>query len=406
MIVSMALDPRIIDIRAFANRERQVNQLKNIMRELLKAESTGFSKRYCICGERGAGKSILVQKVISDLKQEDPGEALYAGVDCSIHRSARGALEISCEELAKAIREHFPHDKDMQKEAAYLMEIAIKKEITWGTVKSRSGGINVSGGFKLFGFLENSIGLGVQKGEQISETAKIEVDMRFLRSLIQNTVRSLREDHHLQVVSILDNLDQLEKGEEIEDLVKELFEILEVVYILTVRNESITQNIRRNTTLFKLAGMEKPALVELVKRRLEIRDPEKISEFERYAIYDVAEKLASLTDNPLSYFKWLHHLYLNHDMDSSIDTLKTGFESFLEEQYGYFRFDEIQKVANPFLENYNQFLTQEKIMQQFSLGKELFDRLLFNRILIPNDVFAPTEYRLAPDLFFFRLFRS
>jgi len=410
MIFSMALEPTIIDVRAFVDREKKVDQLKGIIIELLKAENIGFSKRYCVCGERGIGKSMLVHKVISDLKQEYPGEALYAVVDCSIHRSARSALEIGCQALAQAIREHFPRDKGMQAEADYLAEVNTKNKITWGTVKSRMGKVEVSGGLGVLEFLQAKIGLSAQRGEQISETAEIEIDMRFLRNLIQNTVQSLRKNDNLQVVFVLDNLDQFEKGEEIEELTRELFEIPEVVYILTIRNESISFNVRRNTTRFKLAGLEKQALIELVKRRLKVRAQEKIPEFERYAIYDVADKLASITDNPLSYLRWLHHLYLNVEMDASINTLNEGFQSFLETEYGYFDFDEVRKVADLFLEGDNQFLIQEEIMQHLDfkeqVKKQVFERLLFNRILIPNDVFRPTEYRLAPDLFFFKLFRN
>ena len=328
MIFSMAFDPGHLDIRAFVNREKQMFQLKGIIGALLQIEGIGLRKRYCICGERGVGKSMLMQKVISELKQEEPDTALYAVVDCSIDKSARRALEKCCEKLAELIKEHFPRNKEMCAEAEYLAEIAYRNEITWGTVKSRTGGVNVSGGFGVFGFLEAKIGLGAQRGEQISETTKVEVDLRFLRHLIQNTAQSLKDKHQLQIVFVLDNLDQLEKPGEIEQLVQELFVIQEVVYILTVRNESISSDIRRNTTQFMLNGFEERALIELVTKRLETLHPEMIPEFEKYAIHEVSEKLALLTDNPFSYLKWLHHLYLNLEMADSIELLKEGFQGF------------------------------------------------------------------------------
>ena len=406
MIFSMALDPGNLDLRAFVNREKQMYQLKGIIGALLQTEGIGLRKRYCICGERGVGKSMLMQKVISELKQEEPDTALYAVVDCSIDKSAKRALEKCCEKLAESIKEHFPHNKDMCAEAEYLAEIVFKNEIMWGTVKSRTGGVNASGGFGVFGFLEAKIGLGAQRGEQISEAAKVEVDLRFLRHLIQNTAQSLKDKHQLQVVFVLDNLDQLESPEEIEQLVQELFAIQEVVYILTVRNESISSDIRRNTTSFMLNGFEKEALVELATKRLETLHPETIPEFEKYAIHEVSEKLASLTDNPFSYLKWLNHLYLNLEMDDSIELLKEGFQGFLETEHGLFRFDEIQKLANLFFRYDNEFLTQAEIVKPLQLRTPVFNRLRTNRILIPNDVFEPTEYRLAPDLFFFKLFRD
>ena len=68
-IYTRCIKPQSIDPKLFTDREGEYHHLKEVLKSIILAKEEE-ERRLLIHGERGMGKSILLRKVLSHLKQE------------------------------------------------------------------------------------------------------------------------------------------------------------------------------------------------------------------------------------------------------------------------------------------------------------------------------------------------
>jgi Cdc6-like AAA superfamily ATPase len=85
----------------FTNREEDYRHIKAILRSIILAKEEE-ERRLLIHGDRGTGKSILLRKVLSDLKQEI--DFIPIIVDGRNSMDAEELLRDICEKLASQLR--------------------------------------------------------------------------------------------------------------------------------------------------------------------------------------------------------------------------------------------------------------------------------------------------------------
>lgn len=396
-IYTRCIQPHSIDPKLFTDREDEYRHIKEVLKGIILAKDER-ERRLLIHGERGMGKSILLRKVLSHLKQEI--DFIPAIVDGRDSRDAEELLRDICEKLASQLRdedEYKRNDKAIS-EISYLDEISRVYTITKGWARSTAAEIEAKSGVGIgfLNFFKLSLGVGGKETEmeELTKTIKTEINSRFLRELLSHVIKTIKKE----VVIAIDNLDQIHDKDQIAEFVREIFKHRESPIIATLRSEAITREFRRSfRDPIVIKGLSEQALMGILATRIE-ECPEKSILKQKLPV--IADKLKTVTENPLSFLTWIHFLCNNSELNPK--KLMDDLEDFI---LTFYAFDpkKVSSISKFFLNKGNPFLPKEEIPAQSEFSEDDYEVLIETGILVPDDLYEPRKYRLSPDLAFFKL---
>jgi len=165
-IYTRCIKPQSIDQELFTDRKGEYYHLKEVLKSIILAKEEE-ERRLLINGERGMGKSILLRKVLSHLKQEI--DFIPVIVDGRYSLDAEELLRDICEELASLLRDDEDYKKDDKaiNEISYLDEVSRVGRITKGWARSRATEIEAKSGAGIgfLDFFKLSFGVGCKEAE-------------------------------------------------------------------------------------------------------------------------------------------------------------------------------------------------------------------------------------------------
>ena len=209
-IYTRCIQPQSIDPKLFTDREDEYRHIKEILRSIILAKEEE-ERRLLIHGDRGTGKSILLRKVLYDLKQEI--DFISTIVDGRTSENAEDLLRDICEKLASQLRDEYSGDEKAICEISYLDEVSRVGTITRSWARSTAAEIETKSGAEigLLNFFKLSLGVGgkeTEVEEQI-KTTKTDINSRFLRQLLSSVIKTVSSDRDKEVVVAIDSLDQI-----------------------------------------------------------------------------------------------------------------------------------------------------------------------------------------------------
>jgi nucleoside-triphosphatase THEP1 len=396
-IYTRCIKPQSIDPKLFTDREGEYYHLKEILKSIILTKEEE-ERRLLIHGERGIGKSILLRKVLSHLKQEI--DFIPVIVDGRYSLDAEELLRDICEKLASLLRddEDYKNDDKAISEISYLDEVSRADKITKGGAKNRASEIEAKSGAGIgfLNFFKLSFGFGGREteSEELTKSIITEINSRFLRELLSFVIKTIKKE----VVIAIDNLDQIQDKNQIAEFVREIFKHRESLIIATLRSEAITAEFRRSfRDPILIKGLLPEALMDILLRRIE-KCPER--EILKKKLPSIADTLKTLTDNPLSFLTWIHYLCNNSELTPK--NLLNDLNGFVLTHYN-FDLEKASSISTFFLEKENPFLPKETILAQSKISDDDCAVMIENGILVPDDLYEPRKYRLSPDLVFFKL---
>lgn len=294
--------------------------------------------------------------------------------------------------------EDYKQDDKAISEIRYLDEVSRVAKITKGWARSRSAEIEAKGGAGIgfLNFFKLSFGVGGKdsEAEELTETITTEINSRFLRELLSFVIKTINKE----VVIAIDNLDQIHDKDQIAEFVREIFKHRKSPIIATLRSEAITVEFRRSfRDPILIEGLSQRALMDILALRIE-ECPEK--DILKNILLPIADKLKTVTENPLSFLTWIHYLCNNSELNQK--KLLDDLNGFVMAFYS-FDPEKALSISKFFLERGNPFLAKEAIIRQSKIAEEDYDVMIENGILVPDDLYEPRKYCLSPDLAFFKL---
>lgn len=394
------IQPHSTDPRLFTNREEEYHHIKEILRSIIIAKGQP-ERRLLIHGERGVGKSILLRKVLAHLSQEIDFIPVF--LDGRNSKDAEELLRDACEQLASLLSDEDEYKKDTKAitEITYMGEISRVAEITknWANSVTKEIEVKSGAGIGFLNFLKLKLGAGVSETdvERLNETITIEINSRLLRELLNHVIEKIEKE----VVFAIDNLDQIHDKAQTAEFVREIFRHRESPIIATLRSEAITVEFRRSfRDSVLIGGLSQGALMDILDKRMEgCKERSILGE----KLTNIASKLKTVTDNPLSFLTWIH--YLCNYTELNAETLVESLKRFISASYG-FDPDRASSIGKFFLDRDNQFLTKEEILTQSRISEDDCKEMIEHGILIPDNLYEPRRYRLSSDLEFLRLMQE
>lgn len=398
-IYTRCIQPQSIDPKLFTNREEDYRHIKAILRSIILAKEEE-ERRLLIHGDRGTGKSILLRKVLYDLKQEIGFICVI--IDGKTSKNAEDLLRDICEKLASQLRDEYRGEEKAISEISYLDEVSRVGTITRSWARSTAAEIESKGGAEigLLNFFKLSLGVGSKatEVEEQTRTSETEINSRFLRKLLSLVIKTVSSDRAKEVVIAIDGLDQIHNKDQIAEFVREIFKHKESLIIAALRSEAITVEFRRSfRESIVIKDLSEDALRDILAKRLE-NCPEK--DVLDKKLTPIVDKLKPITGNPLSFLTWIHSLCNYSELNP--ETLINDLEGFVLRSYG-FGPERAALISKFFLNKGNPFLGREEIPAQSQIPEEDCEVMIENGILVPDDLYNPQKYRLSSDLVFFKL---
>jgi energy-coupling factor transporter ATP-binding protein EcfA2 len=175
------IQPHNIDPKLFTDREEEYRHLKEVLKSIILAKEEE-ERRLLIHGDRGMGKSILLRKVLSHLKQEI--EFIPVIVDGRYSMDAEELLRDMCEKLASLLRNDVDYKKEEKtiSEISYLNEVSRVAVITKSWARSSASEIEAKrgAGIGFLDFFKLSFGVGGKEAEELTKSITTEINSLFL----------------------------------------------------------------------------------------------------------------------------------------------------------------------------------------------------------------------------------
>ncbi len=398
-IYTRCIQPQSIDPKLFTNREGEYRHLKDVLKGIILAKEEE-ERRLLIYGERGMGKSILLRKVISHLKQEI--DFICVIIDGRTSENAEDLLRDICEKLASQLRAEYRGEEKAISEISYLDEVSRVGTITRSWARSTATEIENKKGAEigLLSFFKLSFGVGGKETEVEEEikTTGTEINSRFLRQLLSSVIKTVSSDRAKEVVIAIDGLDQIHSKNQIAEFVREIFKHKESLIIAALRSEAITVEFSRSfRESVVIKDLSEDALMDILDKRME-NCPEK--DLLDKKLIPIADKLKPITGNPLSFLTWIHFLCTNSELSPA--TLLNDLKEFILHSYSLDP-EKVSRISKFFLTKDNPFLAREEILDQAKISEGDYEVLTENGILVPDDLYNPQKYSLSPDFAFFKL---
>lgn len=398
-IFTRCIKPQSIDPKLFTDREEEYRHIKEILRSIILAKEEE-ERRLLIHGDRGTGKSILLRKVLSDLKQEIGFISVI--IDGRTSENAEDLLRDICEKLASQQRAEYRGDEKAICEISYLDEVSRVGTITRSWARSTAAEIENKSGAEigLLNFFKFSLGVGCieTEVEELTRTAETEINSRFLRQILSSVIKKVSSDRDKEVVIAIDGLDQIHNKDQIAEFVQEIFKHKNSMIIAALRSEAITVEFRRSfRESIVIKDLSEDALMDILDKQME-HCPEK--DLLDQKLIPIADKLKPITGNPLSFLTWIHFLCTNRELSPA--TLLNDLKEFILHSYS-FDPEKVSSISKFFLKMENPFLAKKEILDQSEISEGDCEVMIENGILVPDDLYKPRKYRLSSDLAFFKL---
>ena len=406
----MCMRPNSVDTNLFANRDSEYKAIKGKIGMFL--DNRGEERRkLMIYGERGVGKSILLRKIIKDITEER--DVISIIVDGDEARSPDDLLRDICKKLAFGLDILYSTKGikagQIEKEIAFLDFISyaqVLKDSHITTFIERIEG-NVEGGIGIFNLLTLRSKIASTKGKDRATSQEIEqnIDAKFLIKLLESVTNKVHESADIDILIYIDNLDQLENKDSIDDFVTEIIKLKKPIITASMRREVADKNIGRDFKEVQLIEPMTPdGLGKVVEKRLAIECARK-DELADTPLMDIANSLKEITGNPLSLLTWLHYLIVDSELDSSrvVENLK----GFTKAHYSTFDESTIKDIAQYYIKTYkesnSEFITREQIIDNTSIGGDLFGMLMDFGVIVPDNKENPFMYKISSDFMFYKL---
>jgi Cdc6-like AAA superfamily ATPase len=395
------------DIRLFVPRSEE-EQVCSFLTSFLDNPQLRW-RRLLVTGERGIGKSIGVRAAVARLEEErrDFFPLIINGHRCT---TIRHLVVTIAEEFSRRVRDLFPDDKDLIKQASHLPDMLQPDQMTRGEFYRRGRDIEVATeiDYGLLAFIKARLGIrGALSSERgTEETASIRLDDSFRIQLLAEVLRSVARQKKRQPLLFVDNLDQITEKERIEEFLRYLLWLEELPVVITIRSEFVSADIHRtHREILRFGPLSQKQLLAIFERRLEVGCPE--AEALRHAgLPAIARGLSKITGNPWAFLHWLHYLCWYTNLRP---------RAYLKDLCGYvcaYYGTDYQPEAPQVWQAARWFFAEERGVVPRAMWKEGaglddndLDALEQQGVLVPDDITRPREtrrYAFSPLLKFLK----
>lgn len=390
------------DTQLFVSRP-EAQQVQQILAAFL--DSPGSRRRLLVTGERGIGKSIGVRAALAHLEEErrDFFPLIIAGDRCT---TVRNLLVTIAEVFSRRVRELFPHDKDLLKQASHLPDMLRPEQTTRGEFHRRGQEIegSVETDYGLILFIKARLGirgtLSTERGTE--ESASIPLDDPFRTQLLAEVLRGVARQKGRQPLLFIDNLDQIAERERIEEFLRYLLWLDDLPVVVTVRSEFVSADIlREHRQPLRFGPLTSQDLLSILERRLTIGCPD-AEALREAGLLTIARGLTRATTNPLAFLRWLEYLCWHTPMRR-----RAYFQDLKEYVRAYHETvaEDVLRVAHWFFETERGVVPRATWKEALGLDDDDINTLERQGVLVPDDVTRPREtrrYTLSPLLAFLR----
>lgn len=407
------LDPGSTDPRDLVDREADVRWLESSLYGYLRASDKSRGRALALLGERGVGKSIVMKKVLADLRNVHSATTLFIEVDCRRVRSQRRVYH----EIARQILNELGYRTDispaMMDNARVLETIAamseVKRSVAVDRIIAYKSALKLEHARQLLSLLNITYGIQLEQSSKRSDAQEgiVRFDDARVRDLVVAFFEDLRANQGLDAIVVLDNLDELDHESfidedrrkahmaEIDALVG--LSLAPIGFVVTVRTyfaTSLTRAIDGNRVLERLSDHDHATVV---KRRI-AREPADVqAPFTNAEANACIETLATMAPTSLALLSWFNYLAQN-DLQCTSDVTR-DLAGMVKAKHAAVNFKIVERVAQAF-GAVDGPLTDERLLELCDERRPLLTQLLRSQIVLPVDFWNPVEFTLSPDLHF------
>lgn len=407
------LDPASVAPDDLIDREAHRKWLESGMLSHLHAPQGTPGRAFCVLGEKGVGKSLLVRRVISDLRNVHRGTTLFLEVDCRRYRSQRAVYgEIARQAVSELAGSGIP--APLLATARILETIAahdtVERRIIHEHLIQHKAAIQLKGPKTLLNLLGASYDISLQRVRQSHET--MEGSITFDSPRLREAVIGFFDDVHAgggyDIVLVLDNVDELDhdaiRTEEARNRCRgEIDGLLGLVHariglILTMRTYFagiLGREVDEPTVLAPLSTEDHLAIV---RDRLRRESDEHRRDVSGEAYERGIERLASVARTPLALLRWLRYL-TEHDLHHA-DDYCVALRKLLSDRYAQLLEGVLDAVVAEFRDPSRALVSRDRLIAACGGDEGRFAQLLRYQIILPNDFWYPFEFTLNPELRF------
>ncbi len=408
------LDPASVDPTDLVDREPVVEWLRASLDSFLRAPDKSRGRAVAILGDRGIGKSIVMQKVVDELREVHAATTLFIVVDCRGVGEQRRVYHEIARQAVDQLGMRANVDAAMLDTARLLETIAkfddVERRVLAEHVAHYDAALQLSGTRNLLRLL--GVGYDIKLGRSKKIREALDGAVRFDGTRLRDAVRALFDDLRahagLDAIIVLDNLDELRHEAIVDDELRtwlhgEIDGLLHLArapigFVVTARTYfagSLSRQIDGNKVVRRLDDREH---VAIVRRRL-ARETEQVqAAFVGEACDGCVERLARLAHTPLALLSWFRYLAEN-ELHAAEDPGRE-LEGFLLDRFANVSIEVIKAVAAVFGEDPYQGVPQARLLAVCGNHQSVFKQLLRSQIVLPVDFWDPYEFTLAPELHF------
>ncbi len=395
------------------DRQADVDWLRNSLESFLSAPDKSRGRALAILGERGTGKSIVMQKVVADLREIHAATTLFLIVNCATVRTQRGVYQAITRQAVQQLGVRADVDKALLETARLLETVAkfddVKQQVLAEQVATHGAALQLRGAGKLLQALGISFGVNLERTSQTRQALEgsTRIDGLGLRDALTAFFEDLRTTRGFDVVVVLDNLDELDHEAITDDdqrtrLLGELDALLGlalapiglVVTVRTYFGGVLNRRIDGNRVLRRLSDADHS---EIIRKRL-AREPAAVqAALAAPACADCIERLAALAPTPLALLSWFRYLAEN-DLQAATSP-QSDLRGLVTDRFAYVQSAVIDRIVKAFAGPEAR-ISSERVLEACGGNRTIYNQLLHYQIVLPVDFWHPNEFTLMPDLHF------
>lgn len=406
-------DPASTDPRDLVDREADVRWLKNSLMSFFRGSDKSRGRAVALLGDRGVGKSIVMKKVISDLREVLSATTLFVEVDCRRVRSQRRVYHEIARQILNELGGRADISPAMIDNARVLEAITemgeAKRSVVVERITAYKSALDLKPSRQLLSLLNITYGIHIEQSSKRQESHEgvVHFDDARVRDLVIAFFEDLRANQGLDAIVVLDNLDELNHESFIDDELRKAhmaeidaligLALAPIGFALTVRTyfaSSLTREIDGNRVLERLSDDEH---VEIVRRRIQ-REPAEIqAAFGDSESSECIANLAKKAPTSLALLSWFNFLAQN-DLHRTQDVQKSLL-GLAKAKYAAVNIKVIERIAAAFAAVDGP-LSDEQLLAACEGRRLLMTQLLRSQIVLPVDFWHPVEFLLSPELHF------
>lgn len=418
-------EPTGIDPRDHVDREADLAWLRGSLDSYLKAPDKSQGRCVAVLGERGIGKSILVRKVIDDLREIHTATTLFLQVDCRHCRTQRKVYQaIAMAAVDQLAGRGGVEDAALVATARLLEAIAsmdtVKQTTLYERITAFKAALKLGGKKSLLELLGKSYEINLHRSLTAGETLEgtIHFDGLRLRDAVIAFFHDLR-DHQsdpskrFDVIVVLDNLEELDHEAIAEERHREVLlaeidallglSLAPIGLVLTVRTYFAAGLMRAIHAPRVLDRMSAADHVELLRVRLARESAATRELFGNTDSSANIERLATMAPTPLALLRWFNFLSQN-EQHADADIVG-NLRGLARAHYATVPMRVLESVVAAFGGD-DAPIHEDQLLAACANQRPIFKQLLRYQIVLPVDFWNPVEFTLSPELHFLRPPRS